>query len=96
MENRDKIIFIFVAFATILLVVVNIFVGMTIYTQGNALLHSNGNAKDISTGMGYMLFMFGISFLNSLILLIGVFLLHYKLWALQRDAEEEVYDELDM
>jgi hypothetical protein len=93
-ETRDKIIFIFVAFSTVILVVVNIFVGMTIYTQGDTLLHSTGSAQDISTGMGYMLYMFGVMMLNNLILLLSVFLIHYKLWHLQKDSEE--YDELDI
>ena len=94
METRDKIIFIFVAFSTVVLTVVNIFVGMTIYTQGDTLIHSTGSAQDISTGMGYMMFMFGIILLNNLILILSVFLIHYKLWYLQKDSEE--YDELDV
>lgn len=85
--------FIFVAFTTIVMVVINIFIGMTIYTQGDTLIHSTGSAQDISTGMGYMLFILGVVILNSLITILSLFMLHYKFWCLQKDAEAE--DELD-
>lgn len=93
METRDKIMFAFVAFTTIIMVVMNIFVGMTIYTQGDTLIHSTGSAQDISTGMGYMLFIMGVLVLNSLIMILIMFLLHYKFWCLQKEAEYE--DEID-
>lgn len=89
METRDKLLFVFVAFSTVVMVILNIFIGMTIYTQGDTLIHSTGSAQDISTGMGYIMYILGVLVLNSIVLLSSVFMMHYKLWCLQRDAESE-------
>ena len=93
MGFMSRFAFALVILGTIGLTVVNIFAIITIYSQGDTMLHSTGSAVDLNTAMGYILYILALSLVNSIILSFSVFLLNYKLFALEKQSQESYEEE---
>jgi hypothetical protein len=89
----EKFGFIVMAMGAMVSIAVNIFALFTIYTQGDAILHSSGSSTDISTALGYMLYLFALVLVNVIVIGFGVFMVNYKLFRYENMAGE--YEEDD-
>lgn len=95
MGFKDRLLFAFVVVSTLVLVLVDIFVGMTIFNGVDALVPMAGNTVNVSAALKNVMYMFAVAFGNFVIIGINVFLFHYKFHAYEQMAEEDDdYDEL--
>lgn len=92
-ELKSKLMYAFVVASAIGLIIADLFVGVTIYTKGDILIKSVGNAKDIANAIGYIMYILVILFANMIVLVLDILFLHQKLRMYETNAEEDEDDE---